>query len=100
MKYLCLFFFIFTISCGYLDIDLVPKFNDLKITKEDSIELCKISNNNNLNIARCIGPYVKDLQNFQSLDINEETYIELCKIINDDTLKLKKCLSAFYETQN
>ena len=31
-------------SCAYPDIDTVPDFKDVIITKEDSIELCKIKN--------------------------------------------------------
>ena len=31
-------------SCAYPDIDTVPDFKDVIITKEDSIELCKINN--------------------------------------------------------
>ena len=31
-------------SCAYPDIDTVPDFKEVIITKEDSIELCKIKN--------------------------------------------------------
>ena len=31
-------------SCAYPDIDTVPDFKEVIITKEDSIELCKFSN--------------------------------------------------------
>ena len=37
-----LFFFIF--SCGYPDIDTVPNFVSLKITKEESMSICKFNN--------------------------------------------------------
>ena len=42
MKLFFSLIFVYIISCGYADIDSVPDFKDLKLTKEESIELCKI----------------------------------------------------------
>jgi len=54
MKFFYLFIFIFFLSCGYPDIDSVPNFEDLKITKEESIDLCKLSNSGNEEINECL----------------------------------------------
>lgn len=41
----CISFLIifFLYSCGYPDVDSVPKFKNMNITMQDSIELCKIT---------------------------------------------------------
>ena len=39
--------FIYLSSCVYPDIDSVPEFNDMSISMQDSIQLCKISDDNN-----------------------------------------------------
>ena len=44
---------LFLSSCSYPDIDTVPDFNDMNITMQDSIELCKISNSDNGQIDIC-----------------------------------------------
>ena len=56
MKYLLIIFFlILSNSCGYSDIDSVPKFENLKINKSESIDLCKLSNiNNKKNLLTCL----------------------------------------------
>ena len=41
-------------SCGYPDIDSVPVFDDLNITKEESIDLCKLSNTNEDDLLKCL----------------------------------------------
>jgi hypothetical protein len=46
--------FVFIISCGYADIDSVPDFKDLKLTKDESIELCKIDNTDNDKVKECL----------------------------------------------
>ena len=43
----------FLCSCSYPDIDTVPNFNNMNITMQDSIELCKLSNSVNGEIATC-----------------------------------------------
>jgi|OM-RGC.v1.036368400 hypothetical protein len=52
MKYL--FFFLLLYSCGYPDIDSVPDFNDLQITKEESIDLCKFTYTDNKDLTKCL----------------------------------------------
>ena len=41
-------------SCGYPDIDTVPNFKDVKITEKEAIDLCKINNSDNEQIAKCL----------------------------------------------
>jgi hypothetical protein len=44
-KYFIIFFLFFSIiSCGYPDIDNVPDFKDAKLTDEELLEYCSISN--------------------------------------------------------
>ena len=54
MKNLYLFFFIVLLSCAYPDIDSVPDFEDLVITKEESIDLCKLTNTVNKSLSNCL----------------------------------------------
>ena len=49
-----LIFFILIISCGYPDIDSVPNFEDLKITEEESIDLCNLMNIDKNDIDNCV----------------------------------------------
>ena len=46
-------FFFFT-SCSYPDIDSVPNFEDIKLTKEELIDLCQLSSDVKSEIDRCI----------------------------------------------
>ena len=41
-------------SCGYPDIDTVPNFKDVNITEKEAIDLCKINNFDNEQIAKCL----------------------------------------------
>ena len=41
-------------SCGYQDIDTVPNFDNVNITEEESIDLCKISNSDSELVEKCI----------------------------------------------
>ena len=54
MKNLYLLFFFILISRAYPDIDSVPDFEDLVITKEESIDLCKLTNTVNNNLSNCL----------------------------------------------
>ena len=54
MKNLYLLFFFIFISCAYPDIDSVPDFKDLVITKEESIDLCKLTNTVNKSLSNCL----------------------------------------------
>ena len=53
IKFFLIFLFLL-VSCGYPDIDTVPDFKDLKITEEESIDLCKINNSDNEQITKCL----------------------------------------------
>ena len=54
MKYFFLIFFLFIISCGYPDIDSVPKFESTNITKEELEDLCYLNNTDIKVIEQCI----------------------------------------------
>ena len=43
MKFFILLIFFINFSCAYPDIDSVPDFKNLKVTKEESIDLCKMT---------------------------------------------------------
>ena len=49
----CIILLFFLSSCSYPDIDTVPNFNNMNMTMQDAIELCKISNSDNGQIAKC-----------------------------------------------
>ena len=52
-----LFYFIIlflAISCGYPDIDSVPNFKDLKLTKDELIDLCELSSSDKSKVDKCI----------------------------------------------
>ena len=48
-----LFLLFFLCSCSYPDIDTVPNFNNMNLTMQDTIELCKISNSDTGEISQC-----------------------------------------------
>ena len=54
MKSVFFLFFIFVYSCGYPDIDTVPDFKNLALTKEESIDLCKLTNTDSNNLTKCL----------------------------------------------
>ena len=57
-EFLIIFFlFIFISSCGYSDIDNVPDFKDAKLTDEELLEYCSISNTDKKDIDKCINDY-------------------------------------------
>ena len=58
IKYLaaCLLF-LFIVSCGYPDIDNVPDFKDAKLTDEELLDYCSISNTDKKDIDKCINDY-------------------------------------------
>ena len=51
-KFFIIILFFFS-SCSYPDIDTVPDFRNMNMTMQDAIELCKISNSDNGQIAKC-----------------------------------------------
>jgi len=62
MRILYLLFFFILISCVYADIDSVPDFKELDITKEESIDLCKLTNTDNNSLSFCLDK-IKNNQN-------------------------------------
>ena len=52
-KLFLIFLFLLS-SCGYPDIDTVPNFKDVIITEKEAIDLCKINNSDNEQIANCL----------------------------------------------
>ena len=55
MKILFYLLFLFFISsCGYPDINSVPNFKDLKLTKEELFDLCQLSSNVKSEVDECI----------------------------------------------
>ena len=49
--------FLFIVSCGYPDIDNVPDFKDAKLTDEELLDYCSISNTEKKDIDKCINDY-------------------------------------------
>ena len=45
------------ISCGYPDIDSVPKFNNLLSTDQEILEYCSNINSSKKNIDICVNDY-------------------------------------------
>ena len=54
MKIFYLFYLFFLVSCGYPDIDTVPNFENMNLSKEEATELCKINNSDINDINNCI----------------------------------------------
>ena len=54
MKYFFLIIFLFIISCGYPDIDSVPKFESTIVTEEELEDLCYFNNTDIKEIEECI----------------------------------------------
>ena len=54
MKNIYIILFFFLISCGYPDIDSVPDFKNLEITKEESIDLCELTYTDIKKLSNCI----------------------------------------------
>ena len=50
-------------SCGYPDIDSVPDFNNLVITDNEAIDLCKLSSKNDIDFNNCVSLYNESLKN-------------------------------------
>ena len=54
MYKLIVIFLFLLLSCGYPDIDTVPDFKNVNITDKEAIDLCKINNSDNEQIAKCL----------------------------------------------
>ena len=50
----CLIVILYLTSCNYPDIDSVPDFKDVKLTKEELFDLCQISADVKSEIDRCL----------------------------------------------
>ena len=54
MKLKIFIILLFLYSCGYPDIDTVPEFKNIKLTKEELFDLCELSSNDKSDIDTCI----------------------------------------------
>jgi hypothetical protein len=54
MKLFIILIIIILFSCSYPDIDSVPNFKDLKLSKEELFDLCQLSSNDKKEIDACI----------------------------------------------
>ena len=54
MKLFIFLILITLFSCSYPDIDSVPDFNDLNLSKEELFDLCQLSSNDKKDIDTCI----------------------------------------------
>tara|TARA_Y100001970_G_C14250499_1_gene871496 strand:+ start:2579 stop:2764 length:186 start_codon:yes stop_codon:yes gene_type:complete len=54
MKIILVLMFTIIIGCGYPDIDSVPNFKDLELTKEELFDLCELSEADKSNLNKCI----------------------------------------------
>ena len=59
MKITIIFILFFLISCSYPDIDSVPNFKEVKLTKEELFDLCQLPSADKSEIQSC----AKDMQN-------------------------------------
>jgi len=58
IKYFIVFpLLLIIISCGYPDIDKVPDFKSTKLTDEELLDYCSISNTDEKDIDKCINDY-------------------------------------------
>lgn len=54
MKIIYLSIALVLFSCGYPDIDSVPKFKDLKLTSEELFDLCQLSSTDKSELDSCV----------------------------------------------
>jgi len=54
MRYIYLILFFLLLSCSYPDIDSMPDFKNLDLSKEESIDLCKLINTDNKDLSDCL----------------------------------------------
>ena len=54
MKSFFMVIFLFTFSCGYPDIDSVPDFKNLTLTKDESNDLCKLLYTDKKKLSECL----------------------------------------------
>lgn len=83
-KYIIIFCFLF--SCSYPDIDSVPNFSNIDLTKEESIDLCDFTYADN--IGSKLDCYKKIEDDFKLKEITE-----LCKSKYSDIILVDKCIN-------
>jgi hypothetical protein len=99
MKIYLVFLFLIT-SCAYPDIDSVPDFANLNITKKEANDICNIIYENKVDeLLECLAPNIDKIPDFSNLNFTEDNSIKLCKLINTDKKDLLECLVTFYESQ-
>ena len=54
MKLFIILIIITLYSCSYPDIDSVPNFKDLKLSKDELFDLCQLKSNDKKEIDACI----------------------------------------------
>ena len=54
MKILIILILFILYSCGYPDIDSVPKFNEVNLTEDELIDLCELSTNDKSEFDTCL----------------------------------------------
>tara|TARA_B100000131_G_C17973851_1_gene555618 strand:+ start:476 stop:658 length:183 start_codon:yes stop_codon:yes gene_type:complete len=54
MKSVIILMIVTLLSCSYPDIESVPNFKDLQLTKEELYDLCQLSSNDKKEIDNCI----------------------------------------------
>ena len=58
IKFFIVIYLLFIIlSCGYPDLDEVPNFKNIKLSDEELLEYCSISNTVKKDIEKCINDY-------------------------------------------
>jgi len=95
-----LFFLVFITSCAYPDIDSIPSFTELNLTKKETVDMCNILYENKKDeLIECLAPHLDKIPDFSKLRLTEDYSIKLCKLINTDKINLIKCFVSFYEFQ-
>ena len=54
MKLMIIYILLILSSCGYPDIDTVPNFKSLDLTKDELFDLCELSSNDKKESENCI----------------------------------------------
>jgi len=86
-KYFIILFFL--TSCSYPDIDTVPNFSDVNLTKAESIDLCEFIYSNEVNLKLDCIKNVKE-----KIILKELT--ELCKSKYSDIILIETCIDDNY----
>ena len=60
MNYLFLVLLYLIFSCGYPDIDTVPNFKDVIVTKEEATDLCKLTYTDKKRLLDCLNSIISE----------------------------------------